>query len=64
MFDKNFAFDKFESVDLKYDKSYSKLQPKNTHVRHFWSQIQDFLFLHETLHFNKFEDLISNMKVF
>ena len=32
-----------------------KLQPKNTQIRHFCSQIQAFSFFHEISHFDKFE---------
>ena len=33
-----------------------KFQSKNAQKRHFWSQIQEFLFLQETLRFHKFQD--------
>ena len=39
------VFDKFEGADFKYDNSFLKFQSKNTQIRHFWSQIQVFLFL-------------------
>ena len=36
--------EKFEDADFKYDNSFSKLQLKNTHVRHFGPKfIQTFL---------------------
>ena len=52
--------DKFEGVDFKYDNSFSKILEqkypnkkaflvKNTQLRHFWSQIQRFLFLYKIL---------------
>lgn len=31
--------DKFEGVDFNYDKSYSKLQLKDTQIGHFWFKI-------------------------
>ena len=31
--------DKFEGADFKYDSVIFKLQPKNTRIRDFWSQI-------------------------
>ena len=32
-----------------------KFQPKNTQIRHFWSQVYAFLFFHEILQLDKFE---------
>ena len=32
-----------------------KFQPKNTQIRHFWSQIQAFLFLQKSLQLHQFE---------
>ena len=31
--------DKFEGADFKYDNIAFKFRPKNTQIRHFWSQI-------------------------
>ena len=31
--------DKFKYADCKYDISFSKLNSKNTQIRHFWSHI-------------------------
>ena len=31
--------DKLEDADLKHDNNIFKFQPKNTQIRHFWSQI-------------------------
>ena len=42
-------------VFYKYDNSFSKLQSKNTQIRHFWFQFLAFSFLHETLQLGKFE---------
>ena len=47
--------DIFENTDFKYDNSIFKLQPKNTQIKHFWSQIQRFLFFHEILQLDKFK---------
>ena len=30
--------DKFEGVDFEYNNSFLKFYPKNTQIRHFWSQ--------------------------
>ena len=35
----NFQSDKIQGADFKYDNSFFKFQPKNTKIRHFWSQI-------------------------
>ena len=35
--------------------AFLKVQPKNTQIRHFWSQIQAFLFFREILQLDKFE---------
>ena len=45
-----FKFDEFESVDIKYDNSFSKLHFKNTK----FPNLKCFV-LHETLSFDKFE---------
>ena len=47
--------DKFEGADLKYDNSLLKFQPKNNQIRHFWFQIQAFLFFRKILQLDKFE---------
>ena len=33
-------FDRVEGSDFKCDNSFSKLHPKNTQIRHCWSQVQ------------------------
>ena len=53
---RNLKSGKSEGADFKYDNSFFKWQPKNTKIRHFWSQISGFLFLHQTLQQDKFED--------
>ena len=45
----------FEGADFKYDNSFLKLLPKNPQRRHFWSQIQAFLFHSKNLQLNNFE---------
>ena len=47
-------FKNFEGTDLNYENSILKFQPKNTQIRHFWSQIYGFLFLHQTFQLEKF----------
>ena len=37
-FRKILQIDKLEGTDLKYDNIVLKFQPKNTQIRHFWSQ--------------------------
>ena len=34
----------------------TKLQPKNTQIRYFWSQTESFLILHQTLQQDNFKD--------
>ena len=48
-------FHKFEGVDFKYNNSFSKLQPKDTQMRQFWSQTYNFFALYKTLRFAKFK---------
>ena len=36
--------DKFESAHFKYRNIVFRLQPKNTQIRHFWSEIRHFYF--------------------
>ena len=48
--------DKCEGADFKYDNIIFKFQSKNTKIRHSWSQIQAFSFLHQTLQQDKFDD--------
>ena len=50
---KRLIFDKFEGADFKYDNSFLKFQPKNTQIRHFWSQIQAFSLFHDILQLDK-----------
>ena len=55
--------DKFKGADFKYDKNFfkslAKIYPnkaflvKNVQIRHFWSQILTFLFLHKILQLDK-----------
>ena len=57
---------KFQGADFKYDISIFKILDqkypnegflvKNTQKRHRWCQTEAFLFLRETLQFDKFED--------
>ena len=49
-------FDNFTTTDFKYDDSFIKCQFKKTQERHFWSQFYFFLFLGESLHFEKFKN--------
>ena len=51
----NFPLDKFGVLISNIKLASLKLQPKNTQIRHFWSQIQAFLFFRKILRFNKFE---------
>ena len=58
--------EKFQGADFKYDISIFKILDqkypneaflvKNTQKRHRWCQTEAFLFLRETLPFDKFED--------
>ena len=63
---RNLKSGKSEGADFKYDNSFFKWQHKNTKIRHFWSQIYGFLFLHQTLQQDKFEgaDLKHDNNVF
>ena len=64
-FRKILQLDKFEGADFKYDNSIFKILAqkypnkaflvKNTQIRHFWSQIQVFLFFRKILQLDKFE---------
>ena len=64
-FRKILQLDKFEGADFKYDNSIFKIVGekypikaflvKNTQIRHFWSQIQVFLFFRKILQLDKFE---------
>ena len=57
--------DKFEGADFKYHNSFSTILSqkypnkailfKNTQIRHFWSQIQAFLFFGEILQLDQFK---------
>ena len=39
-----FYFDEFEGADFKFYNSFSKLQPKNTKIRHFFgTELEVFL---------------------
>ena len=40
-----------------------KFHPKNTQIRHFWSQIYRFFFLHKTLKIDKFKTVDSKMTI-
>ena len=55
IFSQNFELDKFQAADFKYDNIAFKFQPRNTQIKHFWSQIYGFLFLDEILCLKKFE---------
>lgn len=46
--------DRVEGSDFKCDNSFSKLHPKNTQIRHRWSQVQKKKLLAETLYFDSF----------
>ena len=59
IFSKILEADKSEGADFKYNKNILKFQPKNTQIRHFWSQIYGFLFLHQTLQQDKSKDTDS-----
>ena len=48
-------FDKLKCADFKYDNTNLKFQPKNTKIRHIWSQIQAFLFFHKIVQLRKIE---------
>ena len=64
-FRKILQLDKFEGADFKYDNSIFKILAqkypnkaflvKNTQIRHFWSQIQVFLFFRKISQLDKFE---------
>ena len=47
--------DNFEGAGFKSDNAFLKFLPKNTPIRHFWSQIYTFLFFREILQIDKFE---------
>ena len=40
-----------------------KFHPKNAQIRHFWSQIYRFFFLHKTLKIDKFKTVDSKMTI-
>ena len=46
----NFTVSQIESIDFKYDNSFFKLRPKNTQIKHFWSQLYGIFVLDKTLH--------------
>ena len=47
--------DNFEGAGFKSDNAFLKFLPKNTQIRHFWSQIYTFLFFREILQIDKFK---------
>ena len=55
VFRKILQFHKFEDAYFKYDNSLFKFLPKNTQIRHFWSQIWAFFVLRKILQLDKFE---------
>ena len=42
-------------VDFKYDTNFCKFKSRYTQIKHFWSQIQRFLLLYKSLHFDRSE---------
>ena len=61
VFSQNLLLDKFEGANFKYETVFFKFQPKNAQIRHFWSQIQGFLFCTKLCNQTNLRALISNM---
>ena len=50
-------------ADFKYDNAFLKFLPKNTQIRHFWSQIHALSFFHEISQLINSKVLIPNMTI-